>query len=502
MFAANGMRTGADGRLYVAQGVGSQVSAIDIATGQIEVVVPKGGEILDPDDLAFDRHGNMYVTEPQSGRVTVRDLKGHVRVLNGEIPAANGITFYKDRMFIDECRMGGRMMEMDTNTGAIRVFAEDLPMPNALEMGPDGMLYFPLLGTNEIWRINPEGGKPERVVGDLGVPDAVKFDSEGFIISTQFKSGQVLRINPRNGNRTVLAALDPGLDNLNYVGGRLFASHMTDGRVTEILADGKTRAVLPAGFNWPLGVAADEEGNLFIADGKVFYVIPAGGRLQALSRPMGEGVPHGIRGVTAVSGRALIVTTWDGKVIRYRPWEKTYEILVEGLNQIYGLAVGPGGDIVVPEFGTGRVVSVKSGATTELARGLKDPIDAAFTADGTCLISEAEGGRVVKLTRTGVETVVDGLKRPQGILVRNEILYIVDALAQELVAYDLESKVRQVIATDLPVGVPPGVVAKVQPGVPWFCGPLGQFAGITAGANGTLYISADAEGSVIAIRPA
>ena len=35
-----------------------------------------------------------------------------------------------------------------------------------------------------------------------------------------------------------------------------------------------------------------------------------------------------------------------------------------------------------------------------------------------------------------------------------------------------------------------------------FGGPLGPFAGIAAGSDGTLYLSADAEGSVIALRPA
>jgi hypothetical protein len=33
-------------------------------------------------------------------------------------------------------------------------------------------------------------------------------------------------------------------------------------------------------------------------------------------------------------------------------------------------------------------------------------------------------------------------------------------------------------------------------------GPMGPFAGVAAGADGTLYVSGDAEGSVLAIRPA
>src|SRR4030081_2355145 len=113
-------------------------------------------------------------------------------------------------------------MELDLSGGTPRILAENLPSPNAMEVGPDGLLYFPLMTANEIWRIDPEGGEPQRVAGDLGVPDAVKFDSDGFIVSTQVASGQVLRIDPRSGSVTVLAQLNPGLDNLTFVGDRLF----------------------------------------------------------------------------------------------------------------------------------------------------------------------------------------------------------------------------------------------------------------------------------------
>jgi hypothetical protein len=33
-------------------------------------------------------------------------------------------------------------------------------------------------------------------------------------------------------------------------------------------------------------------------------------------------------------------------------------------------------------------------------------------------------------------------------------------------------------------------------------GPMGPFAGIAAGQDGTLYLSADAEGSILAVKPA
>jgi DNA-binding beta-propeller fold protein YncE len=105
---------------------------------------------------------------------------------------------------------------------------------------------------------------------------------------------------------------------------------------------------------------------------------------------------------------------------------------------------------------------------------------------------------VVKLDGTG--TLLDGLQRPQGILVHDGQIYVVDAGAKELVAFDPNERTRRTIASELPVGAPPGVMPKPLLGLPPFSGPQGPFAGITAGPDGTLYVSADADGSVLALR--
>jgi sugar lactone lactonase YvrE len=501
LFGSNGLRNGPDGRIYVAQVVGSQISALDVGTGEVETISAKGGPIIAPDDVAFDPSGNLYATEYYDGRVSVRGVDGRTRVLRDDVPGANGITIHKGRLFIDECRIGGRILELDLKGGAPRVLAENLPMPNALEVGPDGMLYYPQIGTNEIWRISPEGGTPERVAKDLGVPDAVKFDAKGFIVSTQLATGQVLRIDPRNGERTILAQLDPGLDNLTFVGDRLFVSSFT-GQITEILSGGMTRPVLPGALQWPLDLSADSEGNVYVADGTHLYIVMPGGKLRTLGMMFGPGYPGSapVRGLFATGVGEFVVTTANGQVARYRPATNESEILAEGLNQLYGVAPTSNGTIVAAELGAGRVVAVKSGKVEALATGLHDPIGVAVDSDGTCFVAEASGGRVVKLSGSRVVTVIDGLERPHGIAERDGKLYVVDVGTKSLVAYDLKSKSRHTIATDLPVGAPIGVTPKPLRGLPPFSGPQGPFAGIAIAPNGTIYVSGDAEGSVLALR--
>jgi glucose/arabinose dehydrogenase len=158
--------------------------------------------------------------------------------------------------------------------------------------------------------------------------------------------------------------------------------------------------------------------------------------------------------------------------------------------------------VIFAEQGAGRVHSVQSGNVQVLATGLKKPSGVAVGADDTCFVAESAGGRVVKISGGRTDTVLDGLQKPQGIAVRGESLYIVDVGSKELIECDLTGRARRTIAADLPVGAPPGVTPKVLGPVGTMSGPMGPFAGVAAGADGTLYVSGDAEGSVLAIRPA
>lgn len=501
LFGANGLRTGPDGRIYVAQVSGSQISAIAIDSGAIEAISPKGGQIVAPDDLAFDDHGNLYATEITEGRVSVRAPSGATRVVYGDMPGANPITIHQGRLFAGECRPGGRILELDLNGGLPRILLEDVPMPNAMEVGPDGLLYFPVMGTNEIWRIGLEGGAPEKVAGDLGVPDAVKFDTQGCIVSTQVASGQVLRVDPRSGARSVLADLSPGLDNLAFVGDRLFVSNIC-GSVVEVLGGGDIRSLVPDGLNWPLGLATGADGALFVADGPFSYCLHASGERQLAGMLFTPGCPGYIRGVAAAAEAGVfVVTTANGHIARWNPTQQESHVIAEGFDRLYGVAIGADGTIIAAEAGAGRVLAVRPGQTEVLATGLAEPMGVAIDPDGTIYVSECGVGRVVRLSGGRAETVIDGLREPQGIAISNRRLFVVDALAKDLVEHDLESGARRTIAASLPVGAPPGVTPKFLRAIPPLSGPMGPFAGIAAGADNALYLSADGEGSVLCLRP-
>src|SRR5262249_51422530 len=163
-------------------------------------------------------------------------------------------------------------------------------------------------------------------------------------------------IDPRNGERSVLAKLEPGLDNCTLVGDRLFVSSFT-GQITEVLAGGETRTVLPGGLSWPLDLTVTDDGTLYIADGTHLFQLLPGGRLRAVGMMFSPGYPGNVRGLSAVGAGEFIVTNTSGQVSRYRPERMENEVLAEGVDsQLYGVAVAPNGAIVVAALGSGRVL--------------------------------------------------------------------------------------------------------------------------------------------------
>lgn len=499
LYGANGIRNGPDGRLYIAQCLGSKISALDVDSGELETISAMGSEIVGPDDLAFDDRGDLYVTEPMEGRISVRTADGRTTVLRADLPGVNGITFHQGRLFVDECRLGGRLLELDLQGGEPRAVLEDLELPNALAAGPDGLLYFPLVAASEIWRVHPATGAAERVVSGLRHPVALKFDGDGFIVSPQSGSGEILRIDPHTGARTVLARLDPGLDNLAFIGDRLFVSHLTNGRITEILRNGDTREVLPPGLQYPLDIAVGDTGKVYASDMSSLNAVDGNGAVEPLGWIFAEGFPGSVRGI-AIAADGFYATTTSGQVVSYRPDLRTHDVLADGFDELYGIDTARDGVVAFADRGSGRVLSLEAGKTTLLASGLCDPMGVVLAPDGGCYISEAGAGRVVVARGGRTATVLDGLQNPHGIALAGDRLYVVDAGMRTLDEFDLSSRTFRTIAANLPVGMPPGVTPKPLRGMPPLSGPLRPFTGLAAGSDGTIYFSADAEGSVIALR--
>ncbi len=498
---ANGMRFGPDGMLYVAQVFSSQVGAIDIASGSISDVLPVGGPVVGPDDIAFDSHGVMYMTEVMNKRVAVREPGGRLRVIAEDLPVANGITIESDRIFIDEFRPGGRLLEIFADGRAPRVIASDLVTPNGLAMGPDGALYFPQVAAGEIWRVSPDGGLPKRFISGLAAPTAVKFSPKGELHVVEAGSGDVARIDIQTATRTRVSTVRPGIDNLAFsTDGRLYISHYIDGGVAEIERDGHERVIARGGLLGPFGLSVAENGTLYVADGMSFAVFGANGSQNA--RPallINADFPGFVRGIAAAPDGGCYLATSGGVVARYRE-DGTMVVLATSLGNLSGIAMSARGSLLACDTDGGCLLEITTtGKVSTIARGLDAPVSIAPLPDGSCYVSESAAGRVVHIANGSATAVIGGLQNPQGLAVLGDDLFVLDSDARTLLVH--QGGRTTVVATDLAVLTGPVFAQHVLPGIDELLpGPLRPFPDLAPCPDGRILVGLNGNGSVVSVR--
>jgi hypothetical protein len=77
---------------------------------------------------------------------------------------------------------------------------------------------------------------------------------------------------------------------------------------------------------------------------------------------------------------------------------------------------------------------------------------------------------------------------------------VADTLGKRIVEIDPATGATTVLANNLPVGAPAGVVPRFLGPIGDMAGPMVNFADLACAPDGTILVAADAEGSVLALR--
>ncbi|AOS64484.1 gluconolactonase [Actinoalloteichus hymeniacidonis] len=507
LWGSNGVAFGPDGRLYVAQYLGGQISAVDLSSGDVEVVVSPDGPVRSPDDLAFGSDGSMYITDLVPGRVWRRTPRGEFVLVTDQLAVPNGITCVGDRLFVNEMKRNGRLVELFPDGGEPVVLTDDLVVGNAMQLGPDGKLYYPHMFTDQVFRISPEGGAPELVASEVHEPVAVRFDRGGvLVVLSRGVEGIVTSIDLfGTGDRSIVTSGIKGLDNAAFdAENRMFVSSFASGGIAELHPDGRTREVVPQGLDGPFGVAVGGDGTVYAAD---HYRVASPDSAETAPAVEAETEPRGVltremlifvHGI-AEDGGLLHVTSQFGDVRTYDPSDRSVRVRANGLDGPMGLAVRADGVLVVAEAGAGRILAIDAEDTvTVLAEGLTHPVDVALDERQRLYASEDGRGAVVRIDDGEVVIIAEGLGAPQGLAVRGDEVFVVETEHGRILAIDLIEGGQRIEAEDLPVCPPPtasaGETAVLSHGMP---GLPPRFAGLAVDREGTLYLSANGEGSVL-----
>jgi sugar lactone lactonase YvrE len=492
LFGANGMQFGPDGRLYVAQAMGSQVTAIDTATAALDHIAPNGRDITGPDDVAFDAQGNLYATEVMSARVSRRHPDGRVDFIADGLPSANGITVFNNRLFIDEHRPGGRLFELYPDEDRPpRLIAAELDGPNALAGGPDGRLYFPLVPRGEIWRVDPDTGALDQVASGLDFPTACKCLPSGELVAPQAGNGEVAGIDIHSGARRTIAQVRPGIDNLAIDrAGCLFLSHFIDGGVAEVATDGSSRerVLVKPGWVGPWGIACDPSGVALVVDGLSLAALSATGQVSHIGSPLDKSAPRFVRAVAPGAPGEILMTTARGDVLRYHLASGQAHSQAHKLGELKGLCAGVGDRVFVVRANDGAILEIDgTGTARVLVAGLNHPTDVLWAND-VLYASEAGAGRVIRIRNGEITTAIGDLGNPRGLASIRDQLYVLDRGRRALLCQPLDgSGDARVVAERLPIGAA--------------C-PLDFAGGLCSDHRDGLLIAADGEGSVLRLATA
>jgi len=329
---------------------------------------------------------------------------------------------------------------------------------------------------------------------------AVNLDSDGNIWAVDWTGGRLWKIHPITGARAIVAKLEPPLDNL-AIGpdDTVYVSRPAHSSIERIDPEtGEQQTLVAGNLSLPGGLAITSHNGreaLVVADGYGYRLVDT--ETGAVTTPYDLtkfGFPGAATAVAAnneffvfsnlgIRPRVYLVDRTNFE--RVRTWTK--------IEMPYGLVLRDNGDPIVTDYATGSLIELSrtdKNFRNLVTDGLDGPVGVAWAGAGAVYLTEAQGGRLVRINLAdGGKTIIIGeLAQPEGITVLTDgRVAVVEVGKQRLIAVDPVSGAIDILATELPVGEP----ATRLPA------PVHAPSGVAQSPDGTIYLTGDRDNSVL-----
>jgi sugar lactone lactonase YvrE len=413
------------------------------------------------------------------------------------------LTKQDGRLFATQVFLGDALYEMDpTGAKPPRKIIEKMGGLNGFDFGPDGMLYGPLWFKGQVAKVNVDTGELAVVADGFKTPAAANFDSKGNLYVVDTALGQVVRVDPKTGDKTVVANVAPSIDNLAFgPDDTLYITNMAKAVVYRIdVKTGQSTTVTEGTLAMPSGIAAWSENGkdtIYIADLFAFRTVDASSGAVDTNALMHDASKHLEYPMSArVGDKHVVLSSWfTGTVQKLDRKTGAHVAMWHGFAAPCDAVELPDGSVVVAELGKGQLTwaaSEKEEDRQVVAKDLKAPVGLALAGDGAVYLSELAGTVSRIDLKTGTKQVIaEGLAQPEGIDVSNGKIIVAEVGKQCVVAINPASGATEVIASNLPIGLP-GVAGMPPMYIP---------TGIAAGSNGVIYVSSDLENAIYMLTP-
>ena len=313
------------------------------------------------------------------------------------------------------------MVRIDVDTGAITTVADGFGVPAAVKFDSQGRLYIGDQKRGEVSRVDLKTESKEVIASGLFGLDNIAFDSQDRLFVANAQDGSISEVLPDGTTRTVSpggmiaaggVAVLPGADDESVFVADLFTLREFAGRTGEERSLQRASIAIPGSMTSPMTVSAD--GNHLVLSswfGNAVQVWNPETR-EVLEEHLDFGLP-----LNAIRFEGDLVVAGLASVVRASAADPAVRVtLADGLKTPAGLAATDD-DLWVSERGTGSVLQIVADGEQlsepmPVATGLSLPEGLALTPGGNLLVVEAGAGRLSRInTRTGeVSTVAEGLE--------------------------------------------------------------------------------------------
>jgi hypothetical protein len=333
------------------------------------------------------------------------------------------------------------------------------------------------------------------------IPVAVNLDSNDNLYVADTALGRMLRVDIKTGEKTLVATVEPGIDNLALNSrDELYISNMNDNALIKIhTRTGAARTVVRSDISVPggLDLIEEEDGKETLLLGNLFTYSAIDGDSGVVSD-----IKRGLRDhfempmSVNIQGEHVVVTSWFTRGVEILDRNSHQSLAVHhGFQQPVDALELADGTLLVAEHGTGSILEVSADGDREV---LVDELPGIATLrqgsdEDTFYASDVLNGQLLEIDDDGdIEIIAEGLDRPEGFDVAADgSIVLAEVGKQRIVRIDPDSGAISEIARNLAIGLapaqgtPPGYIQT----------------GVAVSAAGNIYVTSDLNTAVYKITP-